>query len=79
VVLYFDDVNVQCARWGGLAADLDESFDVADRHPEVVRKAGERMEAPMAGFPEGIREAWAAQKARVSAPVATGAVTRGKI
>jgi arylsulfatase len=111
VVLYFDDVNVQCARWGkwklhvarhnnvtyspapaggrvsywlakpelyDLAADPDESFDVADRHPEVVRKTGERMEALMAGFPEVIREAWAAQKARVSAPVATGAVTRGK-
>jgi arylsulfatase len=110
-LLYFDDVNLQCARWGkwklhvarynnvtyspapaggrvsywlpkpelyDVVSDVDESYDVADLHPDVVRQIMERVEAQMAGFPEGIRKAWAEQKARVSAPAATGALTQGK-
>ncbi len=109
-LLYFDNWNLQCARWmnwklhiarhnnaayspapaGGrhsfllakpelynLAADPDESYDVAAEHPEIVAKIQEKIAAMLPGFPEPVRKAFAEQESRKSDPnTPTGAYGR---
>lgn len=109
VLLMFDDIHLQCARWknwklhiaryntqpfnpppqGGrkniflpapelydAVRDVDESYNVAPEHPEVLKEMLARIETLMAGFPESIRGAWAEAKANPGRPVPSGAVAR---
>jgi arylsulfatase len=46
--------------------DPDESYDVADKHPEVVRDLVARIDAKLTGFPEEVQKAWAETQARPS-------------
>jgi arylsulfatase A-like enzyme len=56
--------------------DVDESYDVAAEHPEIVRGIRERVEKVIAGMPAEIREQYAAVMARKTGASAAGAVTR---
>lgn len=111
LLLYFDDWNIQCARWGkwklhvarynsvtysppppggrmnliltspelyDIESDVDESYDCAAEHPEVVREMQSRLDRMLATFPEEVQKAWAATKARQVMPTPAGAVTRAK-
>jgi arylsulfatase len=51
-----------------LLADPDESFDIAAQHPEVVKDILARIEKALPGFPEPVRQAWAATRARRTRP-----------
>jgi arylsulfatase len=97
VLLYFDNWNVQCARWGkwklhfarynsfayspapsggrinlilpspelyNLENDPDESYDAAPENPAVVAEIQSRVERLISGFPEEVRQAWAASRGR---------------
>lgn len=55
---------------------VDESFDVAAEHPDIVKDIQARIERAVAGMPGPVREAWAADRAKKSANVSTGAVNR---
>ncbi|MBM3749301.1 MAG: sulfatase [Acidobacteria bacterium] len=110
-LLYFDNVNVQCARWkqwklhiaryntdaynpapaGGrvnlplrnpelydLLSDPDESYDVAPENPKVVAEIQGRIERLLAGFPEDVRQAYAATRARVNLEGRPAALPRTK-
>jgi len=110
-LLYFDNVNVQCARWkqwklhiaryntdaynpapaGGrvnlplrnpelydLLSDPDESYDVAPENPKVVAEIQGRIERLLAGFPEDVRQAYAATRARVNLEGRAAALPRTK-
>ena len=59
-----------------LATDADESYDVAEQHPEVVRDIQARIDRLMAGFPEPTQKAWAAARARKNIETRAGAVAR---
>jgi arylsulfatase len=61
-----------------LALDPDESYDLADEHPDIVKRIYGEMEAAVATFPPAIQKAWAETKARKSAPVETGSVPQEK-
>jgi arylsulfatase A len=106
VLLYFDNWNIQCARWGkwklhlarynsfpwtggtrvnlplpspelyDIEADVDESYDVAAEHPDVVTEIRSRTERLLAGFPEEVRRAYADTKSRQTAPMPAGALPR---
>jgi arylsulfatase len=110
VLLYFDNWDLQCARWnkwklhvarhnsstysgppvGGrhnyvlprpelydLAADPQESYDVAPEHPEVVAEIQRHIEKLLAGFPPPVQQAYAESKARKVDPLTpTGARPR---
>jgi arylsulfatase len=110
VLLYFDNWDLQCARWdnwklhvarhnsstysappaGGrhnyvlprpelynLAADPQESYDVAPTHPEIVAEIRRHIEKLLAGFPEPVQRAYAESKARKVDPLTpTGARPR---
>lgn len=56
-----------------LALDPDESYDLADRHPDIVRDLFARAEAALADFPEPIRQDWAETRQRKVRPKAAGA------
>jgi arylsulfatase A len=106
-LLYFDDVHLQCARWGrwklhvtrynrrayspppkqgllnlllpnpelyDLANDPDESYDVADLHPDIVRQMKEKIETMMRSFPDPIRSDWEETKKRKVSPTPAGAL-----
>lgn len=51
-----------------LAADPDESYDVAPKYPEVVAKMQAKIASMMASFPEPVQLAYAESKARVADP-----------
>lgn len=51
-----------------LAVDPDESYDVAEKHPDIVRDLTARAEALIAGFPEEVRRAWTETRARKVKP-----------
>ena len=109
LLLYFDDWNIQCARWGkwklhvarynnvtysppppggrmnlpltkpelyDIESDVDESYDCAAEHPDVVREMQSRLDRMLATFPEEVQKAWAATKDRQVAPTPAGAVPR---
>jgi len=71
-------VNLPLARpeLYDVARDVDESYDIAAEHPEIVRRIQERVEALIPGFPPEVREAWAATRARRTGQTATGALPR---
>jgi arylsulfatase len=56
-----------------LESDPDESYDVAPRHPGVVKQMRARMESLVESFPAEVRNAWAATRVREVRPTATGA------
>jgi arylsulfatase len=47
-----------------LAADPEESYDVAPSHPDIVMEMQKRVEKMLAGFPEPVQQAYAESKAR---------------
>ncbi len=57
-----------------LNVDFDESYDVAAKHPEVVREIQTRVERLLAGFPDEVRKAYAETSALKTGNFATGAV-----
>jgi arylsulfatase len=59
-----------------LAADPDESYDVAPENAQVVEKLMGKVGAMLAGFPAEVQKAWAEAKARPVAPTSTGAYPR---
>lgn len=59
-----------------VVADVDESYDIAAEHPEIVRDIQARIERLMVTFPPEIRKAWAETKARPAADTPAGQVTR---
>jgi arylsulfatase len=59
-----------------LAADRDESFDVAAEHPDIVKDLQSRIERLIATFPAEARQAYAETKARPVSTAAAGAVSR---
>jgi arylsulfatase len=61
-----------------LDLDPDESYDVADRHPEVVRDITARIERLLPGFPAEVQKAWAETKARASWHYTPGSRPRPK-
>lgn len=56
--------------------DVDESYDQAAEHPDVVREMMARIERVMAGFPDAVRNAWAEAKANPGRETPAGAVAR---
>ncbi len=108
-LLYFDDVHLQCARWGkwklhvsrynrkayspnpamglrnlllpnpelyDLDTDPDESYDVADLHPDIVRQIMAKIETQMKTFPDAIAGDWAVTKEKKVSPTPAGALPR---
>jgi arylsulfatase A len=59
-----------------LAHDPDESYDVAEENPKIVAEIQARIAAMIPGFPEPVRQAYAAQQANPSAPIPAGAYPR---
>jgi len=60
-----------------LAADPQESYDVAPEHPEIVTEIQQRIEKLLAGFPASVQQAYAESKARKVDPATpTGARPR---
>lgn len=57
-----------------VVADVDESYDVAPEHPDVVRDLTARVEAMVATFPEEVRNAYAETKARPAKTERPGAL-----
>jgi arylsulfatase A len=111
MLLYFDNWNLQCARWknwkihvsrynnmaynpapvGGrvnlplpkpelydLEIDADESYDVAAKHPEVVKEMTARLERLLADFPQEVKTAWAETHARETNNTSPGALPSPK-
>jgi arylsulfatase len=110
VLLFFDDVNLQAARWNrwklhltrydqesysvvpghhqtnytlknpelyDMDLDVDESYDVAPLHPEIVAKISNRVTEMLADFPGDIQQAWTDTKNRVNKESRIGARPRG--
>lgn len=108
-LLYFDNVHLQCARWGkwklhvsrynrkvyspapatglrnlllpnpelyDLDTDPDESYDIADLHPDVVRDMLAKIETQMKTFPDAIAADWAVTKAKKVSPPPAGSLPR---
>lgn len=106
-LLYFDDVHLQCARWGrwklhvsrynrrgyspppkeglknlllpkpelyDLDLDSDESYDVADLHPEIVQDMMGKIETEMKSFPDNILQDWETTKRLKVSPTPAGAL-----
>ena len=106
VLLFFDNVYLQAARWQGwklhltrydqesysvirghqqtnyalrnpelyeIDRDVDESYDVAPLHPDVVAKISARVTELLATFPAEVQQAWAETKARVNGETRIGA------
>jgi arylsulfatase A len=109
VILYFDNVHIQCARWGqwklhisrynnvtyspapaggrknirlknpelyNVVADPDESFDVAEENPAIVKQIQQRIDALVATLPAPIRESYQQTANGPASAAATGAVAR---
>jgi arylsulfatase len=59
-----------------LEKDPDESFDVADMHPEIVSQMLASVETQMKTFPDAILHDWEETKQRKVSPTAAGALPR---
>jgi hypothetical protein len=59
-----------------VVADVDESYNIAAEHPDVVKEIQARIERLMTTFPPEIQKAWAEDKARPSGNSPAGAVAR---
>lgn len=72
-------INLPLARpeLYNLENDADESYDVANEHPDIVRQMTARLEQLLSGFPGEVQTAWAETKARASSG-STGALPRAK-
>jgi arylsulfatase A len=57
-----------------LEIDTDESYDVADLHPDIVKEIMARIEEAMKTFPENIVKDWEITKARKVSPTPAGAL-----
>ena len=55
-----------------LALDPEESYDVADKHPDVVKEIESRIAKLLPSFPEEVHKAWAATQARKTVPTPAG-------
>jgi arylsulfatase A len=110
-LLYFDNWNLQCARWGkwklhfarynsmaynpaprvgrinlplhppelyDLQNDPEESYNVADENPEVVKEIRKRTERLLATFPEEVPRAWSETQARETRTTQSGALPAPK-
>jgi arylsulfatase A len=56
--------------------DVDESYDVAAEHPDVVEDMLARVERMLPTFPQEVRQAWAETQARRNADPRAGAAGR---
>jgi arylsulfatase len=56
-----------------VVADVDESYNVADERPEVVKDIQARVTKLLAGFPQEVRQAWAEARARKNLEYRSGA------
>ena len=61
-----------------LASDPDESFDVAAKHPEIVRDLEARIARALPTFPEEVQKAWRDTDSRETAPSEPGRLPRPK-
>jgi arylsulfatase A len=110
-LLYFDNWNLQCARWKNwklhvarytsqvyspapaagrvnlplrpvelynLALDAEESYDVADVHPEIVKEIQSRIDKLLPTFPEPVQKAWAGTQAKETDRTPAGQFPREK-
>lgn len=59
-----------------VVADVDESYDIAAEHPEIVKEIQARIERLMKTFPEDVQKAWAETRQRPASARPAGAVTR---
>ena len=59
-----------------LSLDVDESCDVAEDHPDVVRHMMARINALLPEFPSDVQEAWAETQKRTSIETRSGARPR---
>lgn len=106
VLLFFDNVNLQAARWNrwklhlarydqesysvirghkqtnytlrnpelyDMDRDVDESYDVAPLHPDIVAKISARVTELLATFPTDVQHAWAETNNRVNTETRVGA------
>jgi arylsulfatase A len=106
-LLYFDDWNLQCARWEkwklhfarynsmaynpaprvgrvnlpldppelyDLDRDPEESYNVAEENPQVVKEIQTRVERLLGTFPEEVRQAWRETRARQTGKTNSGAL-----
>jgi arylsulfatase A len=109
VLLFFDNVNLQAARWNrwklhltrydqesysvirghrqtnyalrnpelyDMDRDVDESYDVAPLHPDIVAKISARVTELLATFPTDVQQAWAETNNRVNTETRIGARPR---
>jgi arylsulfatase A len=61
-----------------LSLDPDESYDVADAHPEIVKEIQNRIARLLPTFPESIQKAWAETQARQTDKTPSGRWPREK-
>jgi arylsulfatase len=106
VLLFFDNVNLQAARWNrwklhltrydqesysvisghhqtnytlrnpelyDMDRDVDESYDVAPLHPDIVARISGRVTELLTGFPPDVQQAWAETRSRVNTETRIGA------
>ncbi len=59
-----------------VTTDTDESYNVADENPAVVKEIRGRIDRVMAGMPDEVRAAWAATSAKKTEKTWPGEVTR---
>ena len=61
-----------------VVTDADESYDVADKHPDVVAEMKARIDKLMSTFPPEIQKAYAATKALQPVQTPAGSLPREK-
>lgn len=61
-----------------LSLDPEESYDVAERHPDVVKDIRQRVESMLPGFPEPVQKAWAEAQGRPASQRPAGALAAEK-
>jgi hypothetical protein len=53
--------------------DVDESYDVAPLHPDIVARISGRVTELLTGFPPDVQQAWAETRSRVNTETRIGA------
>jgi hypothetical protein len=59
-----------------MTRDVDESYDVAPLHPEIVARISSRVTELLARFPPNIQQAWTDTRSRVNVEDRIGARPR---
>lgn len=72
------NLRLSPAELYNLATDPDESFDVAEKYPEIVRDLQARIARALPTFPEEVQKAWRDTEARGTAPGEPGRLPRPK-